>query len=281
MGYTRFFVLVAAIAFCVGPVAARELRVCADPNNLPFSNAAGQGFENRIMELLARDLGADLQYVWWAQRRGFLRNTLNEGKCDVVAGIASEVEMLATTPPYYRSTYVFVQRPGSSPPLASLDDPRLARLTIGVQLIGDDGANTPPAHALARRGNIDNVRGYLVYGDYRDEAPQAAIVTAVAQGEIDVAIVWGPVAGYFARRAAAPLQLTPVTPALDDPQWPMTFSIAMGTRRKDVQLQQELTQALQRNRAAIEAILREYGVPLVGDPTSASEPGAYSSALPR
>jgi mxaJ protein len=281
MTCTRLCMLITATVVCVGSLSARELRVCADPNNLPFSNAAGQGFENRIMSLLAQDLGAELQYVWWAQRRGFLRNTLNAGKCDVVAGIASEVEMLATTPPYYRSTYVFVQRPGTTPPVASLDDARLAKLTIGVQLIGDDGANTPPAHALARRGNIDNVRGYPVYGDYRDAAPQAAIVTAVAQGEIDVAIVWGPVAGYFASRTAPPLQLTPVAPVLDDPQWPMTFGIAMGTRRKDVELQEELTQALQRNRAAIEAILREYGVPLAGDPTAVSDAAVYSNALPR
>ena len=131
---------------------ARELRVCADPNNLPYSNARGEGFENRIVELIAKDLGADVRYTWWAQRRGFLRNTLLANECDVVAGVASSMGMLGTTYPYYRSSYVFVSRADRRLDVHSLDDPRLKQWTIGVQLVGDDGANTPPAHALARRG---------------------------------------------------------------------------------------------------------------------------------
>jgi mxaJ protein len=250
---------------CAAPASARELRVCADPNNLPFSNAEGTGFENRIISLVASELNADVRYVWWAQRRGFLRNTLNARLCDVVAGIASDIGMVAaTTRPYYRSTYVFVQRPGPDP-IRSFDDPRLQRLRIGVQLIGDDGANTPPAHALSRRGMITNVHGFPVYGDYAEDAPQQPIVTAVAQGDLDVAVIWGPVAGYFGARARPELAVTPVTPWLDGPQWPMVFDISMATRRDDVELRNEIDRALVRNEAAIESILREYGVPLVQD----------------
>jgi mxaJ protein len=253
------FVLLTVL--CSSAAPARELRVCADPNNLPFSNAAGEGFENRIVSLIAHDLGAAVHYVWWAQRRGLLRNTLNSGECDVIAGIASDVGMVATTRPYYRSTYVFLQRAGANT-VQSFDDPRLANLTIGVQLIGDNGANTPPAHALARRGLTSNVRGYPVYGDYQDDAPLAPITDAVGTGKIDLAVVWGPVAGYFAKREDPPLSVTPVSPWLDGPQWPMAFDISMGTRQ-DNELRAELDRALEANQPAITAILHEYGVPLV------------------
>jgi mxaJ protein len=253
------------VVLCGSGASARELRVCADPNNLPFSNAAGEGFENRIVSLIAHDLGAQVRYVWWAQRRGFLRNTLEAGKCDLVAGIASDVGMIATTRPYYRSTYVFLQRAG--PELVrSFDDPRLARLTIGVQLIGDDGANTPPAHALARRGMTTNVRGFSVYGNYEDNAPQAPIAKAVASGTIDLAVVWGPVGGYFARRShgqGSPLTITAVSPWLDGPRWPMVFDISMATRSQDTELRAELDRALAANKAEITAVLQDYGVPLV------------------
>jgi mxaJ protein len=243
-------------------VYARELRVCADPNNLPFSNAAGEGFENRIVELLARELGAQVRYTWWAQRRGAVRNTLNAGDCDVIPGTASSAGITGTTDPYYRSTYVFVSRAdrglGS---LASLDDPRLRTLRIGVQLVGDDGANPPPAMSLARRGIVDNVRGFMVYGDYADAAPQLPVVDAVARGDLDVAVVWGPTAGYFAAKQPIPMVLTPVTPWLDGPQSPMVFDISMGVRRDDRALRRELDRALERNRDAIVKILGAYHVP--------------------
>jgi mxaJ protein len=243
---------------------ARELRVCADPNNLPFSNAAGEGFENKIATLLARDMGAQLHYTWWAQRRGAERNTLNAGSCDLIPGTASSAGMTGTTNPYYRSTYVFVTRVDRRlGDLSSFDDPRLRRLRIGVQLIGDDGANTPPAHSLARRGIVTNVRGYMVYGDYAQEAPQAPIVQAVANGDVDVALVWGPTAGYFAARSRVPLALNPVTPWLDGPQSPMVFDVSMGVRRNDRALRRELNRALERNRAAIDGILADYHVPTV------------------
>ncbi|HZV23757.1 MAG TPA: quinoprotein dehydrogenase-associated putative ABC transporter substrate-binding protein [Luteimonas sp.] len=245
-------------------VHARELRVCADPNNLPYSDEEGEGFENRIVELIARDLGAHVDYTWWAQRRGAIRNTLNAGHCDVIPGMASSGGMTGTTDPYYRSTYVFVTRAGSGlGNLHSLDDPRLRTLRVGVQLIGDDGANTPPAHALARRGIVDNVRGYMVYGDYARHAPQADIVDAVAKGDIDVALTWGPTAGYFAAREQTPLRLVPVTPWLDGPQSPMVFDVSMGVRRDDRALRRALDRALARNHAAIQRILDDYHVPRV------------------
>ena len=174
----------------------RVLRVCADPNNLPFSNEREEGFENRLAELLARELGAErVEYTWWAQRRGFFRNTLNAGLCDVVMGVPSSVELAATTRPYYRSTYVFVTRADRGLDIRSLDDEALRRVRVGVSIIGDDYANAPPAHALAQRGIVGNVVGFSVYGDYAQPNPPARIVEAVAAGDVDVAVVWGPLAG--------------------------------------------------------------------------------------
>ena len=239
---------------------ARELRVCADPNNLPFSNERGEGFENKIAELIADELGVTLSYTWWAQRRGFIRNTLNTGSCDLVTGTTNGIEMLRTTLPYYRSGYTFVTRQ-DGPKVSSLDDPILHNLRIGIQLVGEDGANPPPAEALARRGIVDNVRGYLVYGDYREQNPAAAIMDAVAKGEIDVAIVWGPVAGYFAGRESVPLKVALVTPQNDGPRVPMVFDINMGVRRDDPTLRDEINAALSKLRPKINAVLANYGVP--------------------
>jgi mxaJ protein len=252
-------VLVTA-ALAASPAAARELRVCADPNNLPFSNAAREGFENRIVALLARDLGAEVAYTWWAQRRGFVRNTLKSGLCDLIPGVAAGMESLRTTAPYYRSTYVFVTRE-DGPKVSSLDDPVLREVTIGVQLVGNDGFNTPPAHALSRRGIVQNLRGYSLYGDYSEPNPPARIVKAVADGEVAVAIAWGPLAGYFAKRADVPLRVTPVQPQIDGPQLPMVFDISMGVRKEDEALRQEVDDALLRRRSEIAAILADYGVP--------------------
>jgi mxaJ protein len=241
----------------------RVLRVCADPNNLPFSNQAGEGFENRIAELLAKDRGARLEYTWWAQRRGFVRNTLQAGSCDVVIGVPSQFELTRTSRPYYRSTYVFAARRDRLPPLGSLDDPRLRELRIGVQMIGDDFANTPPAHALAKRGLVHNVVGFPVYGDYSSPAPLSAIVSAVDRGNVDAALIWGPAAGYFARAARHRLALTPVTPHADSPSLPFVFDISMGVRRDDAALQAELDGFIGRRRADIDRILDDYGVPRV------------------
>ena len=142
----RLFLLsAAALLGSCSLIPERTITACEDPNNLPFSNKAGQGFENKLSELIARDLHAKLAYVWWAQRRGYVRNTLGERKCDFWPGIGSNVEMVATTRPYYRSTYMFVTRADKNLTGLTLDDPRLKHLTIGVQMVGNDATNTPPA----------------------------------------------------------------------------------------------------------------------------------------
>jgi len=250
------------LLLAAGSVEARDLRVCADPNNLPFSNEAGEGLENKIVALIAEELGAELRYTWWAQRRGFLRNTLKAEACDLVPSLPANLEGVRTTAPYYRSTYVFVTR-ADGPEVASYNDPVLRQAKIGVHLIGDDGSNTPPAHALARRGVIDNVRGYMVYGDYSEPNPPASILASLAQGEIDVAVVWGPLGGYFATRQAVPLKVTPVRPSFDGPQLPMVFDISMAVRTEDEALRQEVDAALARRRPEVDAILAAYGVPRI------------------
>jgi mxaJ protein len=245
------------------PRSERQLRVCADPNNLPFSNQQLEGFENRIAELVASELQASVQYTWWAQRRGFIRNTLRAGACDVVLGVPRHFELALTTSPYYRSTYVCVYRQDEGLAIRSFDDPLLRQVKIGVQLIGDDYANTPPAHALANRRIIENVTGYTVYGDYSEANPAARIIDAVAAGEVDVAIVWGPLAGYFAPRQPIPLAVVPVSPQIDPPALPFAFDISMGVRRGDEAFRGELEAVLARKRPEIEAILDAYRVPWV------------------
>ncbi len=170
----------------------KQLRVCADPNNMPFSNRQGEGFENKLAELVARDLGETVSYIWWAERRGFVRKTLKAGLCDVVMGVPTGMDMLATTHPYYRSTYTFVSRTDRGLRLGSLTDPALRRLKIGVHLIGDGGFNTPPAQVLGDEGMVSNVVGYTIYGDYRIPNPPARSLDAVVAGDVDVATVWGP-----------------------------------------------------------------------------------------
>lgn len=244
------------------PSTATEgvLRVCADPNNLPFSNARREGFENRLAELVARDLGRTVAYTWWAQRRGYVRNTLKAHTCDVIMGVPTGLGPVLATRPYYRSTYAFVTRAGT-PRITSFDDPRLHRLRIGVQMIGDDFANSPPAAALSHRGIVRNVRGYSVLGDYREPNPPSRIVRAVERGEIDVAVVWGPLASYFARRAGVPLRVYPVSPEIDVPYLPFVFDIAMGVRREDTALRDSLDAVLVRRKREVDRLLADYGVP--------------------
>ena len=248
----------AAIA---APAVRSDLTVCADPNNLPFSNRAGEGFENKIANLIARDLHARIHYVWWAQRRGYVRNTLNEAKCDLWPGVADGVDRVATTPPYYRSTYVFVSRMDKPFAHLSLDDTRLENAAIGVQMIGTNSRNTPPADAIAERGIINNVHGYMLYGDYRKSNPPSAIITAVAQGDIDVGLVWGPLAGFFAARSQVKLRVEAITPA-EDNRWPMRFDIAMGVRPADPELLSRIEGILAHEKLNVDLILRAYHVPL-------------------
>jgi quinoprotein dehydrogenase-associated probable ABC transporter substrate-binding protein len=250
----------AAVASVAAAPAAPPLRVCADPNNMPFSNAHRDGFENRIAALVARDLGRPLVYVWAPQRRGFVRNTLDAGRCDVVVGVPAGFGRLRTTRPYYRSSYVFVSRRDRHLRLASFDDPRLKALTIGIQVTGDDYNNPPAAQALASRGLVDQVRGYPVYGDYSRPDPQRGLIDDVARGRIDVAVVWGPQGGYYAGQQPVPLEVTPVRE--NRPAMPFEFAIAMGVRRDDVALSHAVDQALVRHASEIRRILSAYGVPL-------------------
>jgi len=246
------------------PTQRRVLRVCSDPNNLPYSNSREEGFENKLAELIARELNAEVQYTWWPLRRGFVRNTLRAGECDVLMGVPSSWELVLATKPYYRSTYVFVTRKDRGLTIRSLDDPVLRELKIGVHVIGDDYANSPPAHALAKRKIVGNLVGYSVYGDYAEENPPAAIIDAVAAGEVDVAIVWGPIAGFFAKRQAVPLELAPVSPAIDLPFLPFVYDVSIGVRRGEDAFKEELEAILDRKRQEIEALLESYGVPIVG-----------------
>jgi mxaJ protein len=261
------FVALAILFFTAGLSysAERELRVCADPNNLPFSNRRGEGFENRIADLIAREFDARINYTWWAQRRGFVRNTIGQGLCDLIIGVPAGYDPVLTTRPYYRSTYVFVSRRDQALALTSLDDPRLPKLKIGVHLMGDDGANAPPAHALSRRGIITNVVGYTIYGDYTEPNPPARLIDAVANGAIDVALAWGPLAGYFSQREPVPLELSAISPAADPPGLRFAFGIAMGVRKEDVGLRDELNQLIDRRREEIQKILEEYAVPRVAE----------------
>jgi len=248
----------------------RELRVCADRNNLPFSDDRGAGFENQLAELLAADLRAKLSYFWAPQRRGFIRNTLNRGACDLVMGVPSALADVQTSRPYYRSSYVFVLGP-SAPRVHSLDDTELRDLKIGVPLVGDDGNNPPPVLALALRGLVTNVRGYSVYGDYRSESPPADLIRALRRHDIDVAIAWGPLAGYYANRGQPRLRITPLRETEAPPGLAFAFDISIGVRKGDDRLLADVNRTLERQRVRINALLARYSVPISRSNDSAGD----------
>jgi mxaJ protein len=240
-----------AVTVCCG---ASELKVCADPDALPFSNRAQQGFENKLAEMLARDMHAELTYTWQRLGRGFVRNFLNKGQCDLVMGIPSSFRQMLTTDPYYRSTYVFVTRKSRNLHLASFDDPRLRQMHVGVQIVGEEYA--PPAVALGRRGLVANVVGF-------ETATNAASITnAVLNNRVDTAVEWGPIAGYFASKHPGALELGPV-PEVDVPALPFTFMISMGVRKGNTPLRDRLNEFISRHQSEIERLLRSYGVPLL------------------
>lgn len=236
------------------------LRVCADPNNLPFSNQQRQGFENKLAELIATELGAKLEYTWWSQRKSFAKNSLDEGVCDAVMGIPASLDSVTATQPYYTSTYVFVSRHDRNLQIRSLDDPRLSEWQIGVPVVGEDYA--PPAAALARRGITKNIVGFSLFGTYGEPNPPRKIIDAVARGDIDLAIVWGPFAGFFAKQETTPLDVVPVSPAMFLAV-PFTYGISVGVRKGNNALRAKLDGVLQSKAVAIEQILAQYGVPQV------------------
>ena len=272
----RAIVLSGALALAgllAGAAPAAPLRVCADPNNLPFSNERREGFENRIAELVGRELHRPVAYTWAPEWRGFVRKTLGAGRCDVVLGIPASSDRVLATRPYYTSTYVFLSRRDRGLDIHSLDDPRLRRLRIGIHFVGDDYVNPPPAHALARRHIVNNVKGYSLYGNYARPNPPSDLVRAVARREVDLAIIWGPFAGYFAPRTGVPMRIDPVTPALDPPGLRFTFAIAAGVRPADTALRAAIDGALARRHADIARVLRRYGVPLVSAEQSLAADG--------
>ncbi len=250
----------AAVAFAVLLICSaasaqeHELRVCADPDNMPFSNRQQQGFENRIAEVVASALGAHLNYVWQRMGRGFVREYIDKAQCDLVIGVPSNFRPLLTTTPYYRSTYVFVVPVKQEYKSVSLDSPELHRLKIGVQVLDEN--YTPPGSALARRGLQSEMVGFDTTGRSAD-----SIIRAVADHKVDIAVVWGPLAGYFAKPFADSLKLVPVEPEVDPPGLPFTFSISMGVGKTNVALRDELEKVLVERRPQIQQILSEYSVP--------------------
>jgi quinoprotein dehydrogenase-associated probable ABC transporter substrate-binding protein len=236
----------------------RELRVCADPDNLPYSQRDESGFENRIARLVADDLGMRLSYFWQEQRRGFVRKTMGAGECDLFIGVPAGFDKVLTTRPYYRSTYVAVTRSGG-PAFAGFAPGELRGRRFGVQLIGNDMAASPPGYALAKGGALDNVTGFMVYGD----GPAAMrMADALASGSIDVALAWGPQAAWFAHKARVPMAVAKLAPPADLPL-PFEYSIAMGVRKGDAALRDRLDALLVRRKVDIDAILDAYFVPRV------------------
>ncbi len=235
--------------------APAALRVCADPDNLPLSDEAEQGFENKIATLLAARMGVPLEYVWWPNTMGFIRNTLRARKCDLIMGVVDGYELAATTAPYYRSTYALVTRADSGLAVTALDDPSLKGLAIGVI------ANTPPVDLLLKHGLIGDARSYRLMVDTRREHPAAQMIADVASGAIDAALAWGPFAGYHAKRQTPPLAVTPLRGEAGAP--PLEFSIAAGVRHGEPEWLARIDSLLVENHAEITDILRQFGVPLV------------------
>ena len=247
--------------------SAADLRVCADPNNLPYSNERGEGFENELARLAARDLGRTLRFVWDPQHGRYLKRTLFAGRCDVVMGVPAAFDRVATTSPYYRSSYVFVWRRERGPQVRSFDDHALRTARIGVHLMQNDHDIAPPAQALIARGLAHNIAWYKLYPDFTRPNPPSELIEAVERGDIDVAVAWGPMAGFFAERAPVSLGLNPVAPQTEGPA-AFAFDISMGVRPGDTRLLSELNEFINRRRAEIRRVLQKYGVPL----TSRVEP---------
>lgn len=266
----------AALAETPPPAAMPALSVCADPANLPYSNDKQEGFENKIAKLLADDMHAELRYFWFAQHKSFFRRTLLDGLCDVVISVPRGFSMVAETRPFFASTYVAVTRANDSRHFTSFDDPWLHDARIGLQLVGKEGATTPPAVALSGRGINQHITGFEMWSGPDNPNPQGKIVDAVADGSIDVALVWGPFAGYFAKAHGDALRIEPI---LSDPQAPeltFVFPMAMGVRKADTALRDRLQVAIDRHATEIAAILRDYGIPIVTVPA----PPAASVSLP-
>lgn len=233
-----------------------EFKVCADPDNMPYSNGKLQGFEDKIAELIAKDLGKTLSFQYAYYRQGFLRNTLNANRCDVVMSTTSDNDTMLTSVPYYRSTHVFVYRKDSGYDIKNWDSPDLKKGVIGI--IGQ----SPVTRPLSDHGLMENARPYRMQRDLN--LPPSFLIDDLVKGDIDVAVIWGPIGGYFAKQASIPLVVVPI-PEYEDvnvkgkTQW----NISMGVRKKDKERINMINQVIEKRRADIEKILDEYGIPHV------------------
>lgn len=268
--------LVFSAALALGSLASSRmqaddpgpLRVCAERHNMPFSNTNGDGFENKLVELIAAELGRPLDYIWTTPQRDSLREALAGGSCDVVAGMPSQPDWAQTTRPYYWSSYVFISRADRKLDITSLKDHRLRLMKIGVASVRSGRLFTPPAHILAEAGLRENLIGYPI--DAGGPEQRARIIGAVARDDIDIAAVWGPSVGYFAQRSPVPVTVTPIG---DTDEFSsrkahfellgLQYEIAMGVRRGNDALRQVLDQAITRKKSEIDALLRGFGVPLI------------------
>jgi quinoprotein dehydrogenase-associated probable ABC transporter substrate-binding protein len=233
-------------------------RACADPRNLPFSNEAGEGFENKIAELFARKLGKSVGYTFYPGATGFIRNTLNAHRCDVVLGIAQGDDIVQPTSPYYRTSYVAAYRAdGPLKGLDSLGDPRLKTARIGIV------AGTPPASVLADDGLLGQIKSYALVVDTRFDSPTHEMMDDLDHGDIDVALLWGPIAGYYASKAKNPTTIVPLVKEQNGPR--MVYRIVMGVRHSDQNWKRTLNKLISENKTEIQAILQSYGVPLLDE----------------
>jgi quinoprotein dehydrogenase-associated probable ABC transporter substrate-binding protein len=239
-------------------VDPKVLRVCADPRNLPFSNEAGEGFENKLAEMLARKLGKSLAYTFYPGATGFIRNTLNAHKCDVVMGYPQGDDFVQPTNPYYRTAYVLIARKDAGlGGLESLQDPRLRGKKIGII------AGTPPATNLAVNGLLPSIHSYPLVIDTRFDSSTDKMFKDLQAGEIDVAILWGPIGGYFVKNSKADLDVIPLVHEKSGPR--MAYRIGMGVRHSDQNWKRELNRFISENHGAINRLLASYGVPLLDE----------------
>jgi quinoprotein dehydrogenase-associated probable ABC transporter substrate-binding protein len=236
----------------------KVLRVCADPGNLPFSNEKQEGFENKIAELLAQKLGKGLAYTWFPQATGFVRNTLGAHKCDLIVGYVQGDELVQNTNPYYHTAYSLIFKPGSGlDGVDTLSDPRLRDKRIGIV------AATPPSNLLLVNGLMPRAKPYPLLVDTRVDSSARDMARDLGAGEIDAGVLWGPMAGYYAKQSTPPLTVVPLVKETMGPR--LAYHITMGVRASDQEWKRALNRLIRENADAIEAILLEYGVPLLDE----------------
>lgn len=239
-------------------VDPKVLRVCADPRNLPFSNEKGEGFENKLAELFAEKLQKKLDYMYFPQATGFVRMTLGAHRCDVIMGFPQGDELVQGTNPYYRTAYALVAKPGSGlDEVTTLEDERLKGKHIGIV------AGTPPATNMAANGLMVNVKSYPLMIDTRFDSSAEAMIGDLMSGQIDAGILWGPMAGFYAKKASPQLHVAPLVKETTGPR--LTFRIGMGVRGADQNWKRLLNRLIQENQPAINKILLDYGVPLLDE----------------